>query len=392
MVFALYWRVAAHLVQPALVAHGPFGSDTRTSAQDFLRLRYEWKHPLSSPVEFATTWLFRRLPGLDPIGALVAAIAALASLHVPLVYLCLRRVPVGSAAAALGAALYAVGFINLCILGVPESYSVATLALLLFLLAWIGAPPAAGRRLIGLGLLAGLAGLANLPLLLLALLPGLRALVEGRPWRALAAWLTVGGIALAMVLAAAVAYGLIHGGSADGYFAHSAAYVGHYGAAGRWLEPRKYLDVLGCFFLFAVASPMAAAKSLTAAAAAGYLGDRLGMAGGLAALVLALAAIASLCDRHAVLAVPLMAWTLALCLFYVFFEPIHAMLYAVQAQPALAIMATLGLAPALRRGPVRAALAALILVLLAGNLSAPTLGLLAPSHPAIAARPEWAPA
>jgi hypothetical protein len=393
LAFALYWGIATHLMPSALLGHGPFGSDTRTSAHDFLQLRYEWKHPLMSPVEFAVTQLFLLAPGVVPITALTGAVAVLASLNVLLVFLCLRRVPVGSTAAWLGAALYAVGFVNLCVLGVPESYTVSSLATLLFLLAWIG-PQARDRRCdrLLLGLLAGLAGLANLPLLLLAALPGLRALCEGRPRRALAASLTVGPIALAMVLAAAIAYGLIHRGAAGSYFVHASDYAGAYGTASRWLLASKYLDVLSCFFLFAVASPLGDAQSLTAGAAAGYLGGVLGALGALAALSLAGAALAGLAGRHARITLPLVAWSLALCLFYVFFKPIHAMVYAVQAQPALAIMATLGLAPALRRGPApRAALAGLVLILLVANLSAPSLGLRAPVQPSDVARLEPPP-
>jgi hypothetical protein len=97
------------------------------SAQDFMRLKCEWKHPPMSPVEFGVTPLFR-LPGPGPVTAMMAAVAVLASLDVLLVFLCLRRVPVGLGAATLGATLYGVGFANLCVLGVPESYSVSALA------------------------------------------------------------------------------------------------------------------------------------------------------------------------------------------------------------------------------------------------------------------------
>jgi hypothetical protein len=364
--FALYAAVAAHLLPSVLLGHGPFNADTRTSAHDFLRLRYEWKHPLMSPVEFGATALFRLM--LEPPQAIVAAIAALASLDVLLVYGCLRRVGLAPLAATLGGALFAVAFSNLAILGVPESYTVSTLAMLLFLLAWLG--PAGGRRLVLLGLLAGVAGLANLPLLSLAALPVLQALLDGRPRRAAAAALIVGGIALAMVGAAALAYGLIHRGAAAGGFAGGHDYLDRYAAAGRLLVLGDYVDVLSCFLLFGVATPAAIAVGpLTARAAGGYLGHATGLLGAVGAVVLCGLAAAGTLGPQRRIVLPLAAWLLSLTAFYVYFKPSHAMVYGVQAQPALAIMAALGAGAVLRRPrPIAATLAVILVMVAACNL------------------------
>jgi hypothetical protein len=373
LALALYWSIAAHFVDVVLVAHGPLGSDTRTSARAFLALTYEWKHPLMSPVDFALTSLFGLLPGFDRPQALVGAVAALAAVNVVLVFAIMRRLIVDRPTAALGAAVYALTFANLCILSVPESYAVSNLFILIFLLGWLGpgAREGTGGSVL-LGGLAGLAGLCNVPLLLLVGLQPLRALMQGSLRRMSLSSATVGVIAVAMVAAAAIAYGLARHGQMFGYFAQSADYADHYTAGDRLLLLGKYLDVFSCFFLFAVATPVALIpKSLTAGALAGYLDGPGALLGALAAGLVLAFAVAGLFGRKAPVVIQLMAWTIALSVFYVFFKPIHAMVYSVQAQPALVVMATLGLTSVIHRpGASRVILGVIVALLLVHNLPA----------------------
>src|SRR5262249_45418496 len=139
LAFTVYWAIGLHFVDAmgASYGPGPLGSNVRTSARDFLQLKYEWKHPLMSPIDFGLTSLFGMLPVLGRLQAIVAAVATLAAANVLLVYVVLRPLVSDRPTAALGAAVYGITFVDLCVLSVPESYAVSSFFILLFLLAWL---------------------------------------------------------------------------------------------------------------------------------------------------------------------------------------------------------------------------------------------------------------
>jgi hypothetical protein len=345
----LYLAIALRHVEPFTTAvyKGPLGADTLNGAEAYAKLKYEWKHPLMSPATAGATALFRLLPGFDRSLAIAGGVALLATSNLLLCALVLRRLLGDPAAAMLGTALYALLFTNLNVLAVTDSYTVSSLAIWLFLLAWVSQPETGtARPWTRLGPLSGVAGLCNPPLLALAGLPAMRTLLAGRLRRAVTIGLATATIALALVLAVVLTHSTLKWGTPWAYLTRSAGYTEHYAELEHVTRLGYLTDVLSCFLLFAVASPVdvVPGNGLTRAAAAGYLedpGGRLALAA--VALILGGAAV-SLFGRYWRTTLPLAAWIAALAVFYTFFNPIDAMLYSTQVQGVLAVLACLGFA------------------------------------------------
>src|SRR5215212_3254896 len=347
--FALYLVIALRHVEPFTTAvyKGPLGADTLNGAKAYTKLRYEWKHPLVSPATAGATTLFRLLPEFDRSLAIAAGVALLAASNMFLCAFTLRRLLVDPGIAMLGTVLYALLFTNLNVLAITDSYTVSSLAIWLFLLAWVSGPEAeTARPWTRLGPLAGVAGLCNPPLLALAGLPTMRALLAGRPRRAVSIGLPTGAIALTLVLAVVLTHSTLEWGTPWAYFTRSAGYTRHYADLEHVTRLGYLADVVSCFLLFAVASPVdvVPGNNLTRAALAGYVEDLGGLLALAAAALILGGAAASPFGRYWRTALPLAAWIAALAVFYAFFNPTDAMLYATQVQGVLTVLACLGLA------------------------------------------------
>jgi hypothetical protein len=300
-----------------------------------------------SPVTAGATALFRLLPGFDRSLAIACGIALLAASNIVLCALVLRRLLADPIVAALGAVLYALLFTNLNVLAVTDSYTVSSLAIWLFLLTWVGLDEAVtARPWTRLGPLAGVAGLGNLPLLSLAGLPAMRAMLAGPLRRAVLIGLATGAIALAFVLAVVFTHSTLKWGTPWAYFTRLADFTEHYAKPDYFTRLGYLADVASCFLLFAVASPINTipGNNLARAAAAGYFVDFGGLLA-LTAVTLVLGSSAvSLLGRYRRTTLPLAAWITALALFYAFFNPADAMLYSAQTQGVLTVLACLGFA------------------------------------------------
>jgi len=373
-VFGLYAVVAFHLVGLFTPERpdGPLGSDPLTSAEAFFKLKFEWKHPLMSPVGRAATALIGFVPGLDRTAILVGAIALLAALATILFFVALVRILGDRLAAAAGALIFSVSFTSLCLLGIPESYAASSLAIFLFLLVWgqdeTVAKPGAGTQ----GLLVGLAGLGNLPLLALAGVPPLRVLLDLQWRRALWVGLVVGAVAVLVTGGVLFTYGWLKYGGPFGYAERAAGYAAGYADPSRLLDPDAWTQVLVCFFLFALASPVPAVPgrlhSSDLPMSLADLTGVVGLAGAVLALLLALAAVLGPRWRTAM---ALWAWLAGMTAFHVYFNPLDAMLYSIQTQGVVVLLAALG---ATSLAPPR--LACLLLLVIATMLAARNLPIL----------------
>ena len=242
--FALYFAIALRHAEPFTTAvyKGPLGADTLNGAEAFAKLKYEWKHPLMSPLAAGATALFGLLPGFDRSFALAGGVALLAAANILLCALVLQRLLADPIAAFLGTVLYMLLFTNLNVLAVTDSYAVSSLAVWLLLLAWLGEREEARPRWSRLGPLAGVAGLCNLPLLSLAGLPTARSLLGGRTWRAIVTGFATGAVALAMVLAVVLTHSVAKWDSPWAYFVRSADYTERYAGPGRLMASGR-IDV-----------------------------------------------------------------------------------------------------------------------------------------------------
>jgi hypothetical protein len=206
----LFFVLASRFVDPfTLVSQkGPLGGDTYGG-----KLKYEWKRPLMGSVVWAAISLFRLIPGVVPTTAIALGLALLARLNVGFAYPVARRLTASPSLAMLATGCHAFFLSTLIGLSIVDSYTVSSLMGLLVLYVWLrdpapsdlgGSPPLGGA--------VGLAGLCNMPLLLLAGLPIVHALLASDPRRTLRASLLIGGRASAMVAAvvlthAALKYG-----------------------------------------------------------------------------------------------------------------------------------------------------------------------------------------
>lgn len=376
LAFVLYLVIAERHTDffTTMAYKGPLGGDTYNGAEAFTKLKYEWKHPLMSPVTAGSTALFGSLPALTHKMALSCAVALLAALNVGLVCLVLLRLTGTATVAVPGSVLYALLFANLNGLAITDSYVVSSLTIGLFFLLWL----APGRNAPGtsswrLALAAAAAGLANVPLLSLAGLPVARALLHRElAWATRRAVVVAGG-AVGLTGAVVGIHSLLKWGSVGAYFTRSSGYTASYGDVGRIVDVGSLLDVLCAFLLFAMAAPVSAVPGkLGHEAARFYLDGPTGWIGMAIVGACLSCAAASLAGRWWRVALPLAAWITALGLFYAFFNPVDAMLYSIQAQAALAVLVVLGIVTMVARPWARCGVI-LALALLLGTHNLPVV-------------------
>jgi hypothetical protein len=256
--FALFFVLANRFIDPfALISQkGPLGGDTYEGAEIALKLKYEWKRPLMGPVLWGATSLFRLIPGVAPATAIALGLAMLATLNLGLAYLVARRLTAERPLALLAIGCYALFLSTLIGLSIADSYTVSSLAVLLVLYVWLRdpAPSDLGGNL-RLGGAVGLAGLCNTPLLLLAGLSALHALLAADLRRSLRSGSLVGGTAVAMVGAVVLTQAALKYGDPTVYFERSSEYTARYAEADRLLEPGAYVNVGVTFYAYAVAAP-----------------------------------------------------------------------------------------------------------------------------------------
>jgi hypothetical protein len=347
LAFPLFFVLASRFVDPfALISQkGALGGDTYGGPEIFLKLKYEWKRPLMGPVVWGATSLFRLIPDVVPTTAIALGLALLATLNLGLAYLVARRLTASPPIALLATGCYALFLSTLIGLSIADSYTVSSLMVLLVLYVWLRDPaPSDLGGCLRLGGAVGLAGLCNTPLLLLAGLPALHALLAADLRRSLRAGLLVGGTAFTMVAAVVLTHAALKYGDPTVYFERSSEYTARYAAADRLLEPSAYADVSAVFYAFAVAAPKPAVpgRSQKAETLKQYLAGPGGLIGLAAVVVVVALALFAAFGHHWQLALPILAFLALITAFYVYFNPPDAMLYSVQLRPALFVLIMLG--------------------------------------------------
>ena len=283
------------------------------------------------PVVWAATSLFRLIPGVVPTTAIALGLALLATLNLGLAYLVARRLTASPSIAMLATGCYALFLSTLIGLSIVDSYTVSSLMVLLVLYVWLRDPaPSDLGGSLRLGGAVGLAGLCNTPLLLLAGLPIVHALLAADLRRTLRVSLLVGGTAFAMVAAVVLTHAALKYGDPAVYFERSSEYAARYADADRLLEPSAYADVGATFFAYAVAAPKPAVpgRDQKAKYFKHYLAGPGGLIGLAAVVVVAALAVFAAFGRHWRIALPVLAFLAGITAFYAYFNPPDAMLYS----------------------------------------------------------------
>ena len=202
---------------------------------------------------------------------------------------------------------------------------------LLVLYVWLRDPaPSDLGGSLRLGGAVGLAGLCNTPLLLLAGLPIVHALLAADLRRSLRVSLLVGGTAFTMVAAVVLTHAALKYGDPAVYFERSSEYAARYAAADRLLEPSAYADVSAVFFAFAVAAPKPAVpgRGQKAKYFKHYLAGPGGLVGLAAVVIVTALAVFAAFGRHWRIALPVLAFLAGITASYAYFNPPDAMLYS----------------------------------------------------------------
>lgn len=351
-----------------------FGSDTQEIVEALLHPTFEndmRKHVLFSVTLAPIIQFLDTLPLLSPLRAMRWVLAALAALNVAGVFL-MVLLRSDWADALLFSGVYALAFANLVIYSIPETYAMSNLMIIVYLLAAYGLRNQLNMRSsLALAALAGLAALYNTPLLALV---GIHLLLMWKE-RPFGQWV---GVSLANM---AVSVGVVAGVNLAIYgaeiFLFWRGYSSSWASPLNWLNPHYAATVLVDFFVFSIATPVP------------YLPFALGWLdwprywhtplGALLSLLVPVAVLGGLVvalRKKQAFDLAVLAWVGVMTAFYIYFNPLEAMLYASQILAALVIV----LAGAFQQAPGtprvrRAILLAFVLALAVHNVPALWAGL-----------------
>jgi hypothetical protein len=345
-----------------------FSADTATTIASMHELTFREhirQHPLFSIV---TSSLVKAVRALSPLGtnrSILAVVALIAALNCTLAYLIVRRVRSGSTAAWLAAA-YGALFCNLALFSIPETYSLATLGVLLYL--WYATGLTSGvtmRQVVVLGMLSGAAALLNPPLLSLVVVALVLIAWHAPPQRGLA----LGALNLTVTAACFVAVNaLIYGTQ---FYLNYATDNERYGRVEHLASVDAIGLVLAGFYLYSAVSPRRQlTHHLTLGDASGYLDSAAGAALLVVYVGLTLMALARALRSRDPVILGVLFWLAPMTGFYVYFNPPGVMLYAVQVLPALLLIWAHALAGIETRPRTRLALAVFTVLLMLRNIPA----------------------
>ncbi len=301
------------------------------------------KHPLFALTVAPAARAIHAVTGFSRRDSARVTFALLAALNVLIAFRCLRILLGEAPAAALAAALHGLLFAHLAFWSVPETASLASLALCLFWWMFLRfAPAPSPRRILLLGAVAGAGALATPPLGLLTL-PAAWMAWRTLPRRAALRWIAAeGALALAIFLAVALAL------FGAGFFESSARYSETWASAANFLAPSRILNVFVSFFLYSAVSPLSELRAgldlrhfseywrspLPACAALAWLAA-LGGAIWTFARLLRQRRESSPDPAISVFAGAAIVWIAVIVPFYIYFNPREAFLYSGQALGAI---------------------------------------------------------
>lgn len=344
-----------------------FGSDTQEIVEALLHPTFEndmRKHVLFSVTLAPIIQFLDTLPLLSALRAMRWVLAALAALNVMGVFL-MMLLRNDWPDALLFSGVYALAFANLVMYSIPETYAMSNLVIIVYLLAAYGLRNQLNmRNSLALSALAGLAALYNTPLLALV---GIHLLLmrKERPF-----WQWV-GVSLANM---AVSVGVVLGVNLAVYgaeiFLFWHGYSGAWASPLNWLNPHYAATVLVDFFVFSIATPVPYLPfALGWQDWPRYWHTPLGALLSLSVPVAVLGGLGVALRKRQAFDLAVLAWVGVMTAFYIYFNPLEAMLYASQILAALVIV----LAGAFQQAPWtprvrRAILLAFVVVLAVHNV------------------------
>jgi hypothetical protein len=369
--FSLYFLLARHL-RPIVTGaeHEILGIDAQDAELMMRQLTLQGidalKHPLFPLLARPYVALIEMVTGSGSYTAINLAVAGLAAINVSMVALLAFQVGRSVGLALACGTVFGLSFSALVLMAVPETYSLTVLMLCVYLAIFLYVRDRLDLpQALLLGGFCGIVDLANPPMLTLGIIPALYLFQT----RAAARSLLLSAVMLATSIAVYLGVILLVWGSR--YFDASRQYAHDWASLTNFLDPPMIALALVQMLPFSVASPVDEARVLYHLAdAAGYLSNPAAIPA-IAALLAGLAVSmrwlvhgASPLDRC------LATWAAVVILFYIWFNPVEAILYGLQLLPPLILLALRALQPMVKRGMMALLLALVVASMAVSNLPA----------------------
>ena len=317
-----------------------FYADSRSVYADMKKMSFEenmQRHPLYSLIIYPLWVTMKTVGGHNRRSSASAVIALIAAVNVTLVFLLLDSYITDRISVLLFTSLYGVSFSNLVFFSIPETYSLTNIGIILFfMLAVKFHKNLTTRRVVILGIAAGIGSLLNPPLglLLFPVYVLCRLHANTRQWT----WLTLWATLATLFIFLGTNFTLF----GWEYIEHSRKFSTRWASLSNYLDASHWMNLSISFFVFSVISPLEELeRSIGIKDVMGYFRDRLITA--LFLLFCIYLGYVVIVIRHQIkerLFMAAVAWLFALSLFYVYFNPGEALLYSCQAlAPLILIMA-----------------------------------------------------
>jgi hypothetical protein len=245
---------------------------------------------------------------------------------------------------------YGLAFANLVMLSIPESYFVSQIFILYFVYLFVDSKEISNYRAAVLGLAVGLAGLCNPPLLTLALIPTVSVLLRrGLRDAALAGALMLFGSLVIFVGVQMALYGDRFYLFYDTYAERYAKYASLY----NFFDPINMLNVAISFIIYSVIAPPTGIKAAYSVVnAEAYLRSMPALVVLIGYITILCCVIRNLMYCKNAFETAIALWIVSMMAFYVYFNPVEAILYSVQVLPLLLILIATSLSKTENRGRI----------------------------------------
>jgi len=308
-----------------------FGADTEDTVEALRAINFMAdmrEHILFTPTLFPVVNFLNSLPFATFSRSVRLTYALLAGLNLLVIYVLLKKMKVSRVVSLLVVLLFMCSFSVLVIYGIPETYQMSNLLIALYLLVFLSLSENLElQNSILLSLLAGIAALYNYPLLSLM---GVHLLLMARKFT-FKQWLFIAtiNILIGILIVGSVNY-LIYG---PYFFNYMKNYASDWASITNFLSARNYANVFLNFLLFAFISPVDyLPDTLSWQDGIGYFSTYLGIIlfvfwGSWLLYSAYYLVISQKIDK---IDMALIAWVGVMMLFYVYFNPNEACLYASQ--------------------------------------------------------------
>lgn len=337
--FSLYLFLARHL-RPVVTGaeHEILGIDAQDAELMMQQLTLQGidalKHPLFPLLARPYVALIEMVTGSGSYTAINLGVAGLATINISMVALLVFQTSRSMGLALACGTFFGLSFSALVLMAVPETYSLTVLMLSIYVAVFLQVRDGLDfRHALLLGSLCGVAGLANPPMLTLGIMPAVYLLQTQRPTRAVMLSATMLAVSLTVYLGVIL---LVWG---TRYFDASMQYAHDWASFENFEDPATVALALVQMLPFSIASPMEEARVLYGLAdAAGYLSHPAAIPA-IGALIAALVLSIQWTIRNgSALDFALAAWMTVAILFYIWFNPIEAILYGLQLLPPLILL------------------------------------------------------